>query len=66
MPAFYVSKSMRKGLQLFVIILLFNACQNALAIEDSLTVSEAMDNGITRLYNDVPAAKYGTIDDVLC
>jgi hypothetical protein len=54
---------MKNTLQLFVTIFLFYACKSTPVIDDSLTVSEAMDDVVTRIYNEVPAAEYGSIDD---
>ena len=54
---------MRKVLRLVAAIIFFNACQQTPAAEDSLTVSEAMDNVVTRLYKEVSATKFSEIDD---
>ena len=54
---------MRKALQLVTAVILFNACKPQPAVEGSLTVSKAMDNVVTRLYNDVPAEKFSEVDE---
>ena len=54
---------MRKRLLLFWITFVFYACKTAPSLKDSLTVSEAMDAVITRLYREVPVTRYGAIDD---
>ena len=54
---------MRKTLQLIAAVIFLNACRQLPAVEDSLTVSEAMDNVVTRLYNEVSPAKFAEIDD---
>ncbi len=54
---------MKKFFQFLAIVFLFNACQPDTEVEDRLTVSNAMDNVVTRLYNDVPPEKFNEIDD---
>ena len=54
---------MKKALHIVTAVIFLNACKQAPAVEDSLTVSKAMDNVVTRLYNEVPAEKFAEVDE---